>query len=77
MVVLNAFYNACEIITDMLNEGYAIKNICINNEVYGGKLIKHIDFLSYVCIEFVFDEIMFVPYDKIDYIVLYDVDDDE
>ena len=67
---INGFYYAGEVITDMLNEGYELVSIVINGKRYDGNFIKSIDFLSYVYIEFEYGTMMFVPYEKIDFIKL-------
>ena len=66
----NNFYNASHMISNMLDEGYIIEQLSVNSKIYYGNEIKYVDFLNCICITFNSNEIIFIPYDKIDFIII-------
>ena len=66
----NGFYEVGDLICSMWNEGYEIEG---KGEV-NGELIKHVDFLHYISIEFKDGKLLFVPYEKVNWITIKEVD---
>ena len=63
--MINDYYihlrNELSIIDDLLNDGYSLKSITINNISYGGKTIKHFDITNIIWIEFYSGRILIAP----------------
>ena len=70
----NGFYDCGDLIKEMLCEGYDIEEINIDGKIISGEDIKLIDFLTYISIELLTGRILFVPYEKINWITLKEVD---
>lgn len=66
--MLNAVLNKME-------KGWEIKEICIDNDIFSGKEITDItvNFNSnYVCIELIYDELLYTQLNKINWVMLED-----
>lgn len=60
-----------QIINDMLMEGYELKEVCINDVVYSGMIIRDISITnSYIYLEFTYSEMLFAPLKSVDYVIL-------
>ena len=75
-IFVNGFYSCKHIIENMLSEGYTVKEISIEGKLVKGEEIKYIDFFDYVCIEFESGDVLFISYEKINYIGLKEDDED-
>ena len=58
-------------VSNMMINGYDVKEICISNDIFGGKEINDIEIYSdYVCIDLIYKEVLVADISKIEWIVL-------
>lgn len=52
-----------------LREGYVIKEICIDNDIFGGKEIEDIDiYTDFVCIELIYEELLYAQISSVNWV---------
>lgn len=60
-------------VLEKIREGYKIKEICIDNDIFSGKEIGDITTnlnSDYVCIELIYDELLYTHVNKINWVIL-------
>ena len=56
-----------------IHNGYKIKEICIDDDIFGGKEIKNLNanlYSNYICVELIYNELLYTQINKINWVIL-------